>query len=159
MPRYLGLHPPPVQRRSTSLPVTRLSNISENGRVGHTEREQRYLGTSPLDPRPGCTKIPVAVPGLIFTTNHDDTPKCRGCDRNSQAEGPCTICEARRDGGSIIGEGSIDSIDHPRSARSLIEANFPEDFDDEPKKRGLTKMYHKVKGLMTTKRSKKMVTK
>ena len=157
MPRYLGLHPPPVQRRSASLPITRLSDISENGRVGQLQHEQLYQGTSPLDPRPGYIKIPVAVPSRIFPTDPDDAPKCRGCDRTSQVEGPCANCEARRDGGSFIGEGSINSIDRPRSARSLIEANFPEDFDDEPKKRGLTRMYHKVKGLMTMRRSEKMV--
>ncbi|KAL6720568.1 hypothetical protein ACLMJK_002492 [Lecanora helva] len=68
VPSFLGRHPPPLQRRSNSMPLTKLPDIFESARSGQYERELLFIGDDRLDSRRGYHKVPRLVPHRIERT-------------------------------------------------------------------------------------------
>ncbi len=95
---FLGRHPPPVQRRSASLP-----RILEHQSPAQSSRRQAlFLGSPTNRPRPGYTKVPRFVPleiRLNPSVAIEITPACVVCDQGHNTDGhdavPCDHCGQR----------------------------------------------------------------
>lgn len=95
---FLGRHPPPIQRRSASLP-----RILENQPPTQSSpRQGLFLGGPTNRPRPGYTKIPRFVPleiRLNLSVAMENSPACAVCDQAHDAEGlevvQCNDCGQR----------------------------------------------------------------
>lgn len=95
---FLGRHPPPIQRRSASLP-----RILENQPpIQSSPRQALFLGGPTNRPRPGYVKVPRFVPleiRLNPSVAMENSPSCSLCDQAHDAEGrgvvPCNRCGQR----------------------------------------------------------------
>ncbi|CAF9918694.1 hypothetical protein IMSHALPRED_004378 [Imshaugia aleurites] len=95
---FLGRHPPPVQRRSASLPRI----LEHQPSAQSSPRQALFFGGPSNRPRPGYTKIPRFVPLEIRLTSSvasEVSHACALCDQAQDAEGrdvvPCNHCGQR----------------------------------------------------------------
>lgn len=89
---FLGRHPPPIQRRSASLPRI----LEHQPPTQSSPRQALFLGGPTNRPRPGYTKVPRFVPleiRLNASVAVENRPACALCDQSQDAKGrsfiPC----------------------------------------------------------------------